>query len=86
MIDVSGFDFIPIHNFVPQLQNNTFGTINQQNTVGDLKTLGSQRYIALATGTTDSAANNNYQPTDIPSKNKRKTGSTNQVDKISQVG
>ena len=80
MIDVSGFNFIPIQNFVPQIQKNVFTTdVEGITTKGDIKTFGPQRYISLATGTTDNAANNNYQPTDIPSKNRRKTGANNQV-------
>ena len=85
MIDVSGFNFIPIHKFVPQIQQNEFTTdVEGITTKGDIKTFGPQRYISLATGTKDIAANNNYQPTDIPSKNKRNTGATNQVGNINQ--
>ena len=42
IIKVSGFNFIPIHNFVPQVQNNTFG----RNGVN----YGKERYIALSNG------------------------------------
>ena len=54
IINVSGFSFIPIHNFVPQLQQNTFESLNSSGltTEGNLKTFGSQRYIALSNGVT----------------------------------
>ena len=49
MIKVSGFSFIPIHNFVPSIQKNDF------NKDGDLTEFGDERYIALNNG-----FNNNY--------------------------
>lgn len=51
LIKVSGFNFIPIHNFVPRLQQNTFDN-------GILTGFGEERYIALAAGTGKN--NNNY--------------------------
>jgi len=66
MIKVSGFNFIPIHNFVPSIQKNTFSLTDEKllenikannanlgqnlDTVGDLATFGEQRYIALSNG------------------------------------
>jgi hypothetical protein len=66
MIKVSGFNFIPIHNFVPSIQKNTFSLTDStlisniassnanpgQNldVVGDLATFGEERYISLANG------------------------------------
>ena len=44
MIKVSGFNFIPIHNFVPRVQKNNF------NSDGALKSFGDERYIALSNG------------------------------------
>ena len=44
IIRVKGFNFIPIHQFVPRLQKNTFGNDNYVETYGD------QRYIALSAG------------------------------------
>ena len=41
MIKVSGFQFTPIHSFVPNVQKNDF----DKN--GDITTFGKQRYIAL---------------------------------------
>ena len=49
IIKVSGFSFIPIHNFVPQKQNNIFDD------QGNLIDYGPERYIALSDG-----SNNNY--------------------------
>ena len=54
MIKVSGFSFIPIHNFVPSIQKNEFGATNKKGpgVEGDLATFGEQRYIALSNGFT----------------------------------
>lgn len=54
MIKVTSFNFIPIHNFVPRLQNNIFS----EN--GDLSSYGPERYIALATGDPNNKNVNNY--------------------------
>lgn len=43
IIKVSGFSFIPIHNFVPSIQKNTYG----KNDKGPVTEYGKQRYIAL---------------------------------------
>ena len=54
IINVSGFNFIPIHNFVPNVQKNIFAEINQEgaNASGDLATFGPERYISLSNGRT----------------------------------
>ena len=54
MIKVSGFKFIPIHNFVPNIQKNIFTETNEEGpgTLGDLSTFGPERYIALSNGFT----------------------------------
>lgn len=49
IIKVTGFNFIPIHEFTPQVQRNNF----KKN--GDLTKFGKERYIAL-----DNGFNNNY--------------------------
>ena len=51
-IDVSGFTFIPIHDFVPNVQKNIFKNTNEQgtNTQGDIDIFGDERYIALSNG------------------------------------
>ena len=60
MIKVSGFSFIPIHNFVPSIQKNIFeDTGNKGPSVeGDLATFGKERYIALSNGL--NSGDNNY--------------------------
>ena len=70
MIKVSGFNFIPIHSFVPQLQKNTFSeTIDGgRNSKGDIKEFGPERYIAISNGL--NASNSNYFPTNKVVKNK----------------
>jgi hypothetical protein len=53
IIKVSGFNFTPIHNFIPQRQKNLYGADG----TSFVSTYGDQRYIALAAGT-DSQDNN----------------------------
>ena len=50
MVKVTGFTFTPIHNFVPQVQNNDYNGSG-----GFISKYGEQRYIAL-----DNKNNNNY--------------------------
>ena len=60
IIKVSGFSFIPIHDFVPNIQKNFFRETNQKgsNVNGDVYGFGPERYIALSNGT--GLYNNNY--------------------------
>ena len=59
IIDVSGFEFIPIHDFVPNVQKNDFGiedlASEGSHTQGPLRRFGDERYISLSDG-----FNNNY--------------------------
>ena len=61
IIDVSGFEFIPIHDFVPNVQKNDFGIEGPgpggyaTHTQGSLRKFGDERYISLSDG-----SNNNY--------------------------
>ena len=55
VIKVSGFQFIPIHNFVPSIQKNGYGGGDSDDT-GDVTTYGDQRYIALS-----NKFSNNYE-------------------------
>ena len=56
IIKVSGFNFIPIHNFVPRVQQNTFArTIHQGAEENYINSYGKERYLALNNGD-----NNNY--------------------------
>jgi hypothetical protein len=50
IIKVTGFQFIPIHNFVPRKQQNDFGTKEGQS---DVEKFGKERYIALKKGSRD---------------------------------
>jgi hypothetical protein len=54
IIKVSGFNFTPIHNFIPQRQKNLYGADG----TSFVSTYGDQRYIALAAGT--GTQDNNY--------------------------
>ena len=51
MIKVTGFNFTPIHTFIPQVQKNNDGAFVAGSSLGN----GPQRYIAL-----DSGYDNNY--------------------------
>lgn len=60
IIRVTGFNFTPIHNFIPQKQVLTFATNPISNTSDDtgfVSTDGNQRYIALANGPSISDSN-----------------------------
>ena len=59
IIKVSGVQFTPIHNFVPQVQKNVFA----EN--GSLKSFGKEQFIALTNGGTNNYANiRPFDPTD----------------------
>jgi hypothetical protein len=64
IIRVTGFNFIPIQNFVPQKQQLTFGDNNNpgttNNNTGFVKTEGFERYIALANGDDTNSSLTNY--------------------------
>ena len=62
IIQVSGVQFTPIHNFVPQVQKNVFA----EN--GSLESFGKEQFIALTNGASNNYANiRPFDPTD-PSK------------------
>ena len=54
MIKVSGFKFIPIHEFVPSVQKNSFDSN------GKLSKFGQERYISLKNGINDNYDGVNY--------------------------
>ena len=54
MIKVTGFNFIPIHEFVPRTQQNKF------NSDGKLTSFGKERYIALDNGVNSNYDSENY--------------------------
>jgi hypothetical protein len=58
IIRVTGFNFTPIQNFIPRLQDNSFGT----DATGFAETYGPERFIALANGPRDK--DNNYNSPD----------------------
>jgi hypothetical protein len=57
IIKVTGFQFIPIHNFVPRVQNNKY-----EGAVGGISKYGDERYIALNNGFNNNYDENNYIP------------------------
>ena len=55
IINVTGFNFIPIHNFIPQIQKNDYNATFTGGTFGTgtgnvLSAHGAQRYLALTNG------------------------------------
>ena len=50
LIKVTGFNFIPIHDFVPRLQQNGYGTFDKEKPYIDSNIYGPERFIALSAG------------------------------------
>tara|TARA_R110000851_G_scaffold124863_1_gene255402 strand:- start:4741 stop:6678 length:1938 start_codon:yes stop_codon:yes gene_type:complete len=69
IVKVTGFTFVPIHNFVPKIQSNTYGSTNAaENEVGFINQYGDERYISLAAGSGDNYGGNPSNPTYAPYK------------------
>lgn len=60
IIKVTGFSFIPIHDFVPAIQDNTFDN-------GELQSYGNERFISLRNDKEESGYNivNGFNPNDL---------------------
>jgi hypothetical protein len=67
IIKVTGFNFIPIHNFRPEKQKNIYATRSELADIGtlDQNYYGNQKYIALSNGEDDKFSNYNYKQTGI---------------------
>ena len=74
IIRVTGFNFIPIHKFIPGLQELTFDDLNNangaDNNVGfvkenSYKVRGDRRFISIANGSGDKDSNYNYFNTNL---------------------
>jgi len=66
IIKVTGFQFTPIHDFIPKKQTlSVFNTADQLSSLGrdDNNTYGPQRYIALSNGTGNTDSNYDYWDT-----------------------
>jgi hypothetical protein len=66
IIKVTGFQFTPIHDFIPKKQTlSVFNEANQLETLGrdDNNVYGPQRYIALSNGTGNTDSNYDYWDT-----------------------
>ena len=52
IVKVTGFQFTPIHNFVPKIQSNLYGGNEdpKKNTTGFISRYGKEKYIGLTTG------------------------------------
>jgi len=48
LIKVTGFNFIPIHDFVPRLQQNKYGAFDKEKPYIDSNNYGPERFIALS--------------------------------------
>lgn len=55
IVQVTGFQFIPIHEFVPRVQKNKYDGED-----GKISAFGKERYLALSTGAKEGGGNNNY--------------------------
>ena len=53
LIKVTGFNFIPIHTFVPRLQQNSYGFVDPSDPTQDNNFYGPEKYIALSAGEKD---------------------------------
>lgn len=57
IIRVKGFNFIPIHSFVPRLQQNSYGVLDPDEPLMDNNIYGQEKYIALSAGGIDNYRN-----------------------------
>jgi len=74
-IKVSGFTFKPIHNFVPQIQQNNYAGRKTEDSAGNyVSSFGDERFIALK-----NAKNNNYDSSNFILAPLANTGSGDQV-------
>ena len=64
LIKVTGFNFIPIHNFVPRLQQVQYGGLDTNSPHIDNNQYGSERFIALSANSDSNKSNygNIYRP------------------------
>jgi hypothetical protein len=69
IIRVTGFNFTPIQNFIPRLQDNSFehNAIKETDATGFGETYGPERFIALANGPRDEDSNYNHPDTSTTS-------------------
>ena len=81
IITVSGFEFKPIHNFVPRIQQNDFDGL-KVGSGGFVSSWGKEQYIALKNENGDNYSGNGNTPTfTVPSsKTEQESSSTQQVD------
>jgi len=67
-VNVTGFNFIPLHNFVPRIQKNTyFGAITEGGGGSYISKFGKERFIALQNARGNNYVQNNFtrpQPKD----------------------
>ena len=59
-VSVTGFNFIPIHNFVPKLQSNTYFGEKVKGGGNYISKFGQERFIALKNAKNNNYASNNF--------------------------
>jgi hypothetical protein len=57
LIKVTGFNFIPIHDFVPRLQQNNYGRFDTEKPYIDSNNYGPERFIALSANSNSDESN-----------------------------
>jgi hypothetical protein len=82
IVKVTGFTFVPIHNFVPKIQRNFYGGNKNpaENANGPISTYGNEKYIGLTTsgdGDNYNGENGNINYTPQPSNNGASDSNTN---------
>ena len=82
-VNVTGFNFIPIHNFVPRIQQNEyFGALTEDGNGNYISKFGEERFIALT-----NAKNNNYTQNNFtrPQPKENNKGNNQQVNKTEEA-
>ena len=81
-VNVTGFNFIPLHNFVPRIQQNTyFGAITEGGGGSYISKFGKERFIALQNAGGNNYAENNFTR---PQPKEKKSDDNPQINKTEQ--
>lgn len=78
IIKVTGFTFIPIHNFVPRIQSNSYFGQNIEGGGGNyISSFGKERYIALKNAKNNNYTQNNFTKPKLSDASKTSNSSNN---------
>jgi hypothetical protein len=81
-VNVTGFNFIPLHNFVPRIQQNTyFGAITEGGGGNYISKFGKERFISLQNAVNNNYASNNFTR---PQPKEKKSDDNPQINKTEQ--